>query len=414
MKRFAGWLFVAAVFTALGAFVMWSMRRSPPAQEAEEHATGPATAPSSSPGGRLGVALDRQTQARIDLEVRPVAEISAPLEVVAYGRLEEDPARAFILRAPVAGTLASEAGWPRVGQVVSGGQLIGTIEPRFTPMEQLDLLSRLNAARAQAQEAAASLAAERTSLDQKRLLHDRDRIVSDRSLAESQARVKVEEARLQSAEQMVRLLETSASAVPATAPSLRAVPLTAAQGGEVVEVLARPGEAVDSGQALLRLARFDSLLARVELPVGEKVVDPLGARIVPLNAEDVSLPAVAWSAAPAADARMASQVFLLRVEPGRIPLRPGAPVIAYLHVAGEPDRGIWIPRSAIVRDGGRAWVYVRTAQDTFLRKAVRLGHPLPDGWLVAEGPSPGEALVVRGAQALLSEELKARMEQEEE
>ena len=44
-------------------------------------------------------------------------------------------------------------------------------------------------------------------------------------------------------------------------PAAVLVPLVA-RAGEVVEVLAKPGEALESGQSILRVARFDTMLAR--------------------------------------------------------------------------------------------------------------------------------------------------------
>ncbi len=51
--------------------------------------------------------------------------------------------------------------------------------------------------------------------------------------------------------------------------------MNAATGGQVVEVLAQPGEAVESGQTVLRLCRFDRLLAKVDLQPGRSAVMPV-------------------------------------------------------------------------------------------------------------------------------------------
>ena len=68
-------------------------------------------------------------------------------------------------------------------------------------------------------------------------------------------------------------------------------------------------------------------------------------------------------------------------------------------------KGLIVPTSAVVWSEGKAWVYQQTAADHFTRRAVPTDIPVEKGFFVAEGFSPGDKLVTRGAQALLSEEL---------
>ena len=85
---------------------------------------------------------------------------------------------------------------------------------------------------------------------------------------------------------------------------------------------------------------------------------------------------------------------------------------AWLELPEEPRRGLAVPRSAILRHDGRTWVYVQEEEEKFVRKPVILDTPLDDdkGWFVAEngGIKADDLLIVTGAQALLSEELKAQ------
>ena len=92
--------------------------------------------------------------------------------------------------------------------------------------------------------------------------------------------------------------------------------------------------------------------------------------------------------------------------PGRAALVPGAALVAQLD-AGTREHGVIVPRDAVVRHAGRGWVYVQTGPDTFARREVPLDRSHPEGWLVSgQWPAP---VVVLGAQALLSEELKGQI-----
>ena len=53
-------------------------------------------------------------------------------------------------------------------------------------------------------------------------------------------------------------------------------------------------------------------------------------------------------------------------------------------------------------------MFVETAAHQFESRAVSRLAPLPDGWLAAGTLSPGERLVIRGAQQLLAREILAQ------
>jgi membrane fusion protein, multidrug efflux system len=106
-------------------------------------------------------------------------------------------------------------------------------------------------------------------------------------------------------------------------------------------------------------------------------------------------------------------VLLLRLQAGGETLRPGAPVLAYLPVPGGRRAGVFVPRSAVVRFQGRAWVYLQTEEESFVRRELAQAEPTDSGWFTSVGLAAGEHVVVEGAQVLLSEEQKHQIEQEE-
>ena len=72
---------------------------------------------------------------------------------------------------------------------------------------------------------------------------------------------------------------------------------------------------------------------------------------------------------------------------------------------GRQVRGLIVPTSAVVWSEGKAWAYQQTASDRFARHIVPTEVPVERGFFVVQGFSPGDRLVIQGAQALLSEEL---------
>lgn len=77
---------------------------------------------------------------------------------------------------------------------------------------------------------------------------------------------------------------------------------------------------------------------------------------------------------------------------------------------GAHISGAVIPASAVVWWQGRAWVYVQSAADTFVQREVPTDMPVESGWFVANEFSPGEKLVIAGAQQLLSEEFSSQIQ----
>src|SRR5262249_3607441 len=148
------------------------------------------------------------------------------------------------------------------------------------------------------------------------------------------------------------------------------IPLRLARGGEVVEIIAQPGETVESGRPILKVGRFDTLLAKVEIPAGERIDRAIGtARVVVLGHEDHPLDGEPIPLA-ASDPKSLGQTLLFRVPTDRLLLRPGQPITAYLPTSANSHRGVVVPRAAIVRFAGRTWAYAELPGDRFARREV--------------------------------------------
>jgi hypothetical protein len=78
-------------------------------------------------------------------------------------------------------------------------------------------------------------------------------------------------------------------------------------------------------------------------------------------------------------------------------------------VDGKPTTGFLIPQSAIVRSGGKTWIYRQVADDKYSRQEVALSSSSNRGWLVT-GVTERDRVVTVGAQLLLSEEQKSQIQ----
>jgi hypothetical protein len=114
------------------------------------------------------------------------------------------------------------------------------------------------------------------------------------------------------------------------------------------------------------------------------------------------------SAYPIVDSRIQSPSFLY-LTPATAALAPGMSLVVSFP-AGPSTRGVIVPGNAIVWWEGKAWTYVQTAPDRFARSEVSTDSPVADGWFVSKGLTPGDKVVVRGSQQLLSEEFRTQIQ----
>ncbi len=394
--------------------LLWSFLAHRAELAAESQSDQPIKNPSrvsQNAAGETVVKFDRETQERMDIQTETVAALTKRQEVVAYGHLEEDPSRSFVLRAPFTGNLREEAGrpWPNTGQSLADRAVVGRIEPRLAPADRITLGDRLAAVKSETESGKMALSVARAALERARKLNADEKNVSDRVVQEAESRVAVEQARLSAAMQTVKLIESSLAGSRDSA-----IPLELEIGGQVAEVTAHPGEAVESGQAVLRIVRFDQFLARVDIPAGEAVAaDARTANIVAIGHEDHPIRAERVAVAATIDPKTQGQPFLFRVGNPSMSLRAGLSITAYLEMPGAARSGVIVPRAAVLRQSGKAWVYVLIGEDQFVRREITLEEPAAAGWFT-RSLTGGSRIVTTGAQTLLSEEFKSQIQVGEE
>jgi RND family efflux transporter MFP subunit len=402
-QRQWGIAMLVIVVLGLGGFFLRHRAGSADKDDEAISAQSPATQ-----NGSPVLQMKAATQARIGLRTEVLTSESLKPELTAYGKLEEDPARSFILRAPISGTLHYAPGrdWPGIGEHLADGAVIGIIEPRFTPAERISLSSQLATVQSEVRASAAAVTAAKAAYERARILNADNKNVSDQVLQDASSRLQAEEARYQAAGETVQQIQTALKALDPTG-SRR---LIAERGGEIVELIAQPGESIEPGSPILRVAKLDHLLARINIPVGQHVLASVStARIVPVGFENEPIFAKRIAVAPAVDPRIQGEAFLFRLNNSQFGLRPGVAVTAYLDLPESSQPGVVIPQAAIVRFQGSGFAYVQTATGEFVRRQVSLDHPTQTGYFATDNFRPGDRVVVAGAQSLLSEEFNAQV-----
>jgi hypothetical protein len=211
-------------------------------------------------------------------------------------------------------------------------------------------------------------------------LFDENQNISEKSLQSAEATLRANEADVRAGEQQLILQES----------------VGRQEWGSVAAKWA-----VQGSPELQRILDQTEVLVQMTIPSGITYVVP---RAISLEIPGGTRTEANFvSTFPRVDPRIQGRSFLYlaHAQPG---LTPGVNLIAHLSV-GNPMKGLTLPTSAVVWSEGKAWVYQQTAADRFTRRAVPTDIPVQKGFFVTEGFSPGDKLVVQGAQALLSEEL---------
>ncbi|MBK8961001.1 MAG: hypothetical protein IPM80_21895 [Proteobacteria bacterium] len=125
-----------------------------------------------------------------------------------------------------------------------------------------------------------------------------------------------------------------------------------------------------------------------------------------------ALPAEVLGAAPAAlgNAAASTWVALLADSSLRVAMR----VSVWVPSGDATLRGVLVPAAAIVWHGGVEWYYVETAPGEFERRRLGEAHRHALGVVIGDGLEAGSAVVVRGAQALLAEQLRQHIPSEDD
>ncbi len=255
---------------------------------------------------------------------------------------------------------------------------VSTFATAVDVRDLVDARNQLDVARAQAEQSRARLAAAQAEYARLKALHDDNRNVSDRVVQEAQANERAEEAGVASAEATMRAAESGVGQ---------------RWGGVVAKAF------FDNAPWIQDLIANRRVLVQVVSP------DQPSAKIA-LVTPQAQVEATYVSPAVRADPHVQGRSWFYLAPAQSI--APGMSLQARIG-KGTSRSGAIVPPGAVVWADGLAWVYVERAPNQFARTEIDTTTPMGGAYFVTT-LAPGTRVVVTGAQQLLSEENKPKVE----
>jgi membrane fusion protein, heavy metal efflux system len=296
----------------------------------------------------------------LGVQVRKLDKPAAIEGVTLSARVALPPRQDQVLSAPVAGVVDQ--------LLVSDNDSVKTGQPllRLTGPELGELQLKLIEAGSRSRLSAATLQRERQLFS--------EGVVPERRVLEAQAAAAEDDARRRHAEAALRLAGLDAAAIRKVAegePVGAALVLRAPSDGVVSDLKVKPGQRVSAAEALLHVADMRRLWIDVQVPLARQGELRL-AKGTPLAVVGRDLRATALSVSSGAGD---NQTLTLRAElaPGASGLRVGEFLQVKVPFAAAKDGAAWaVPLGAVMRDGDKAYVFVRTAKGFVARPVTVL------------------------------------------
>jgi RND family efflux transporter MFP subunit len=369
------------------------------------------------------IVLTPEAEERLGIKLAPV-EVRAVQRVRDYaGEIALPPGASLVISAPVGGRLSAPEpeSIPAVGGLVAAKQPIFVLTPLLsperdvlTPSERVRLVEAENALatsrveaqglvdQAQVQVEAAQIALERAE----RLLREQAGTV--RAVDDAKAQLSLATKGLEAAQKRQKLLENINLQVDGDAGQQTPLVIESPQAGMIRTRSAAAGEVVASGAPLFEVMDFDPIWVRVPVYAGETAELDLNAaaRVLPLAGYDKAEGTAAKPvAAPPTATLLAATVDLYYELPnGSGALRPGQRMTVRISRQDTGEQQV-VPWSAVIHDyHGGTWVYVNTAEHTYVRHRVQVRYVAGDLAVLDAGPKVGQQVVTTAVVELFGTE----------
>lgn len=271
--------------------------------------------------------------------------------------------------------------------LVSEGEMILRQQPlaRIDPLQQQQALRVAEAAlsAAQAREAVARQSADRAGA------------MLDRGIGTRAAH----DAAVESLTAASTAIEQAITDVDLARRMLADTTLLAPFDGVVTQRLADPGQIVSPAQAVMRVARTDSLRAVFQIPDDPRLTGAMGAPVTlyPIDHPEAGMHARVTEIAPLIGPTTGSvEIHAMIASSDADMSRLGAPVRGSLAFGG--GEGIWLPARTLMRQGGAPAVWVIGADHRVTLRPIEVQRYDTTGICVTSGLQPGEYVVGAGAQ----------------
>lgn len=318
-----------------------------------------------------GISYLKEQQWVTDFAVAPAAEREVARSISVPGELGARDGAQVQVSAPASGIAAAEAnaGAPSVGAFVRAGQVLAVLSP--TAEEGGYARIRENQERLAREAARARRLYEAGSIPRKRL---------------------------EEAEHELSVARAEARAMGGGPDADYRYRVRAPISGFVTARSFVPGGRVAAGEPLFTVVDPTTLWLRVQVPAAEASRLASGARAAFTVEGDpqTRTTGALVSVGTTVDAQTRTVAATFAVPNTDRALRVGQFARVNVSVGGTV-RGVAIPTSAIIDDGGTPVAYVQASGETFERRALRLGESDGSVTEVLEGIKPGEMVVTVGA-----------------
>jgi RND family efflux transporter MFP subunit len=339
--------------------------------------------------GRISYLKEQQWKS--EFATMAVAERDLQDGVRTTGEVRPGSGREARVTAPATGRVMLGSPPPLLGSKVAKGQVLASIAPRLSAGgDRATMAADAGAATAEVDAARAELArAERLVADQ---------AAPAKAVDEARTRLRVAESRLAGARGRLSQYDASASGTGGG----RAFQVRSPIAGTLVALNVASGQGVEEGQELFQVIDLGRvwLTARVFEPDAPKVQGARSAWFTiegydqPFTVDETNATLVTVGSVIDPRTRTVPVIFDLDNKDGRLRIGNFAKVVI---ATGAPRRGLAVPKSAIVDDGGQPVAYVMVEGESFERRPLRVGIQSGEWIEVLEGIAAGEHVVTRGA-----------------
>lgn len=356
----------------------------PASPAAAPNSAANAAAPSLAP---IAWSAAQAQAAGVRTQVVAPAAAGAAAGMVLQGTVELPPQAVEVLSAPLAGVV--QRVYVGAGQQVKAGAAVAQLLSPELVAWQRDLLQAKEQER---------LAASRLARDEK--LHA-EGIIAGLRLEDSRAQHRLAQLNVQERQQALRL----AGAASTGAQLQPALAVRATAAGTVLEVQAAPGQRLEAGMPVAKLARSGQWAIRLQATPAQAQSLHVGDL---LRVPGCKAPARLAAIVPQVDA--GNQMVQLRADFDakedclranqfvQATVLPGATPSGASH-AVSTGALLALPAEAVVRDQGRAYVFVKTPKG-FVPTPIEVASESGAQVLVRAGLRSGAEVAVRGLAAL--------------
>ena len=377
---------------SLALAVLWAS--SGHAHQGHDH-SGETLMSEAGPTIGAPIFLPKETQFLMDVLTVPCERVTVPEQTKVLGRVRTPDSNLAVVHSPFTGRVTIPDGrrLPVVGDTVNAGDPLVLVEQWVDAVTSVSMSAQIAETRSALELAKEELHHAQIELERVQSLGD---VASERRLAEARAGVNHARVNVDGYTKTLKELESSGVDRPASA---RVVPIAAPISGTIANGNVVAGEYVRPEETLFEIVDTSTVWIAAELYESDLAIaaDLAGATIALPGGG--ALEAEVHHVAPRMDAELRTlrAVFQATNADGR--LREGMFVDVHVHSKRETT-AVALPASSIIQQGGMQLVYVKTAPETFLARAVETSGMWEDKALVVEGLTPGEPVVTQGVYQL--------------